>query len=162
MTRSQGGRKPLLGEAEWYASLPSFTASGAALLTDASDAVLLVKPWYRDYWLLPGGVTEAGESPRQCAEREAEEEVGIVVTATALLVVHWMPPDDPRRATFAFVFDCGTLSDRNAVRLQAEELDDFAFLPIDQAASRMAPPGARRLTRAWLARESGHPAYLER
>jgi 8-oxo-dGTP diphosphatase len=162
MTRSQGGRKPLLGEAEWYASLPSFTASGAALLTDASDAVLLVKPWYRDYWLLPGGVTEAGESPRQCAEREAEEEVGIVVTATALLVVHWMPPDDPRRATFAFVFDCGTLSDRNAVRLQAEELDDFAFLPIDQAASRMAPPGARRLTRAWQARESGHPAYLER
>jgi 8-oxo-dGTP diphosphatase len=148
--------------AEWYASLPSFTASGAALLTDASDAVLLVKPWYRDYWLLPGGVTEAGESPRQCAEREAEEEVGIVVTATALLVVHWMPPDDPRRATFAFVFDCGTLSDRNAVRLQAEELDDFAFLPIDQAASRMAPPGARRLTRAWQARESGHPAYLER
>jgi 8-oxo-dGTP diphosphatase len=162
MTRSQGGRKPLLGEAEWYASLPSFTASGAALLTDASDAVLLVKPWYRDYWLLPGGVTEAGESPRQCAEREAEEEVGIVVTATALLVVHWIPPDDPRRATFAFVFDCGTLSDRNAVRLQAEELDDFAFLPIDQAASRMAPPGARRLTRAWQARESGHPAYLER
>ena len=162
MTRSQGGRKPLLGEAEWYASLPSFTASGAALLTDASDAVLLVKPWYRDYWLMPGGVTEAGESPRQCAEREAEEEVGIVVTATALLVVHWMPPDDPRRATFAFVFDCGTLSDRNAVRLQAEELDDFAFLPLEQAVARMNPSGARRLTRAWQAREDGHPAYLER
>jgi 8-oxo-dGTP diphosphatase len=90
VTQSQGGRKPLMDDAEWYASLPSFTASAAALLTDESGAVLLVKPWYRDYWLLPGGVTEAEESPRQCAEREAEEEVGVAVTATALLAVHWI------------------------------------------------------------------------
>ena len=81
-----------MDDAEWYASLPSFTASAAALLTDESGAVLLVKPWYRDHWLLPGGVTEAEESPRQCAEREAEEEIGVAVTATALLTVHWMPP----------------------------------------------------------------------
>jgi 8-oxo-dGTP diphosphatase len=162
MTQSPGGRKPLMDDAEWYASLPSFTASAAALLTDESGAVLLVKPWYRDHWLLPGGVTEAGESPRQCAEREAEEEVGVAVTATALLAVHWMPPAGPRRATFAFVFDGGTLPARDGVRLQAEELDDFAFLPLEQAVARMEPSGARRLTRAWQARESGHPAYLER
>src|ERR1700733_5326122 len=87
MTQSQGGRKALVDDAERYASLPSFTASAAALLTDESGAVLLVKPWYRDYWLLPGGVTEAEESPRQCAEREAEEEVGVAVTATALRAV---------------------------------------------------------------------------
>ena len=92
MTQSPGGRKPLMDDAEWYASLPGFPASGAALLTDAAGAVLLVKPWYRDHWLLPGGVTEAGESPRQCAEREAAEEIGVAVTATALLAVHWMPP----------------------------------------------------------------------
>ena len=60
MTQPQGGRKPLMDSAEWYASLPGFTASGAALLTDESGAVLVVKPWYRDHWLLPGGVTEAG------------------------------------------------------------------------------------------------------
>jgi 8-oxo-dGTP pyrophosphatase MutT (NUDIX family) len=161
MTRPQGGRKPLMDNAEWYASLPGFTASGAALLTDASGAVLIVKPWYRDHWLLPGGVTEAGESPRQCAEREAAEEVGIAVTATALLAVHWMPPLGPRRASFAFVFDCGTLTDRDTVQLQAEELDDFAFLPLERAAPRMGPPGARRLTAAWQARETGRPAYLE-
>jgi 8-oxo-dGTP diphosphatase len=161
MTQSPGGRKPLMDNAEWYASLPSFTASSAALLTDASGAVLLVKPWYRDHWLLPGGVTEAGESPRECAEREAEEEVGIAVTATALLVVHWLPPAGPRRGAFAFVFDCGTAADGDTVRLQAEELDDYAFLPLAQAVSRMAPPGARRLTRAWQAREQGHPAYLD-
>jgi 8-oxo-dGTP diphosphatase len=162
MTQPQDGRKPLMDDAEWYASLPSFTASGAALLTDASGAVLMVKPWYRDHWLLPGGVTEAGESPRQCAEREAAEEVGIAVTATALLVVHWLPPAGPRRAAFAFVFDCGTLAGRDAVRIQAEELDDYAFLPVEEAVSRMEPPGARRLTSAWRARELGHPAYLER
>lgn len=150
-----------MDDAEWYASLPSFTASSAALLTDAAGAVLLVKPWYRDDWGLPGGVAEAAESPRQCAEREAAEEIGVAVTATTLLAVHWMPPDGLRRATFAFVFDCGTLADPGAVRLQAEEIDDFAFLPLDQATARMAPSGASRLTKAWQARARGCPAYLE-
>lgn len=161
MTQSQGGRKPLMDNAEWYASLPSFTASSAALLTDSSGAVLLVKPWYRDHWLLPGGVTEADESPRQCAEREAEEEIGLTVTATELLVVHWLPPDGPRRGAFAFVFDCGTVADGDTVRLQTEELDDYAFLPLDQAVSRMAGEGGRRLTSAWRARGQGRPAYLD-
>jgi 8-oxo-dGTP pyrophosphatase MutT (NUDIX family) len=150
-----------MDDAEWYASLPSFTASGAALLTDAAGAVLLVKPWYRDEWLLPGGITEAGESPRQCAEREAAEEIGVAVSAAALLAVHWLSPAGPRRAAFAFVFDCGTLTDPGAVRLQEAELDDFAFLPLNEAAARMEPAGALRLTRAWQAREEGHPAYLE-
>lgn len=161
MTQPQGGRKPLMDDAEWYASLPSFTASGAALLTDAAGAVLLVKPWYRDDWGLPGGVTEAAESPRQCAEREALEEIGVAVTAAALLAVHWMPPAGLRRASLQFVFDCGTLTDPGRVRIQAEELDDFAFLPLEQAAARMEPPGALRLTRAWRARAEGRPAYLE-
>ena len=150
-----------MDDAEWYASLPSFTASGAALLTDAAGAVLLVKPWYRDNWGLPGGVAEAGESPRQCAEREVAEEIGVVVTATALLAVQWTPPAGPRRASFAFVFDGGTLAEPGLVNLQAEELDDFAFLPLDEATSRMEPSGALRLTRAWQARVEGCPAYLE-
>jgi 8-oxo-dGTP pyrophosphatase MutT (NUDIX family) len=161
MTQPQGGRKPLMDDAEWYASLPSFTASGALLLTDAAGGVLLVKPWYRDEWQLPGGVAEAAESPRQCAEREAAEEVGVAVTATALLAVHWMPSDGPRRASFAFVFDGGTLTDPGAIRLQHAELDDFAFLPLDEATARMAGPGALRLEGAWQARTDGRPAYLE-
>jgi 8-oxo-dGTP pyrophosphatase MutT (NUDIX family) len=150
-----------MDEAEWHASLPSFTASGAALITDAAGAVLLVKPWYRDEWGLPGGVAEAAESPRECAEREAREEIGVAVTATALLAVHWLPPDGPRRATFAFVFDCGTLADPGLVCLQAEELDDFAFLPLEQATARMVPAAARRLAGALRARADGRPAYLE-
>jgi 8-oxo-dGTP diphosphatase len=150
-----------MDDAEWYASLPSFTASGAALLTDAAGAVLLVKPWYRDEWSLPGGVAEAAESPRQCAEREVLEEIGVAVTATALLAVQWLPPDGPRRATFAFIFDCGTLAGPGLVRLQAEELDDFAFLPLEQATAQMVPEGALRLTRAVQARADGCPAYLD-
>jgi len=150
-----------MDDAEWYASLPSFTASGAALLTDPAGAVLLVKPWYRDYWLLPGGVAEADESPRQCAEREAAEEVGLAVTATTLLAVHWLPPAGPRRGTFQFVFDCGTVTDPGAIRLQEAELDDFAFLPLDEATARMGPSGALRLAGAWRARTDGRTAYLE-
>lgn len=161
MAEPQGGRKPLMDVAEWYASLPGFTASGAVLLTDAAGAVLLVKPWYRDYWQLPGGVAEAAESPRQCAEREAAEEIGVAVTATALLTVHWRAPDGPRRAAFSFIFDGGVLTDPGAIRLQQEELDDFAFLPLGEATARMVAPAGLRLASAWQARTDGHPVYLE-
>jgi 8-oxo-dGTP diphosphatase len=150
-----------MDDAEWYASLASFYVSGATLITDSAGAVLLVKPWYRDEWQFPGGVAEAGESPRQCAEREAAEEIGVAVTATTLLAVHWMPPAAQPRGVFAFVFDGGTLADPGLVRLQAAELDDFAFLPLDEATARMAPAGAARLTSAWQARAEGRPAYLE-
>ncbi|MGC2444652.1 NUDIX hydrolase [Candidatus Binatus sp.] len=42
---------------------------------------------YPDYWDLPGGHLEAGESPDQALIRELEEELGIVPTRFELLGV---------------------------------------------------------------------------
>ncbi len=39
----------------------------------------------REYWVLPGGRLEHGESIAECARRELEEECGIHVTATEIL-----------------------------------------------------------------------------
>lgn len=39
-----------------------------------NDNTLLVFNKYNRYWELPGGVIEEGETPRQCAERELNEE----------------------------------------------------------------------------------------
>ena len=47
----------------WFASLPGVVVSAAALITDPAGRVLLVKPNYRDYWSLPGGICELGEPP---------------------------------------------------------------------------------------------------
>lgn len=153
--------KPYLDPAEWYASLPSVFASACLLLTDAEDRVLLVKPNYRPYWSIPGGVVEAGETPHDCAAREIAEELGLVVTAGELLVVHWSPPLEERpRPMVNFLFDGGTVDDPSGIRLQTEELDDLVFLPWDEATALLPSHTAARLPSARRARKERQTVYL--
>jgi 8-oxo-dGTP diphosphatase len=48
-----------------------------ALVDDASHSVLLIHHVKAQMWLLPGGHVDEGEDPRDTAEREALEELGI-------------------------------------------------------------------------------------
>lgn len=50
---------------------------------DAADLVVVYSVWRRQ-WGAPGGGREAGESVRDCAVREVEEETGLVLDGTAL------------------------------------------------------------------------------
>ncbi|MBB5964222.1 NUDIX domain-containing protein [Planomonospora venezuelensis] len=153
--------QPFLDPAEWYATLPTAFVSACLLLTDTEDRVLLVKPNYRPYWMIPGGVIEPGELPQECAVREIGEELGLIVRAGGLLVVDWSPPvDDRPRVLVNFLFDGGVLEEPIEIRLQAEELDDAAFLPWDEAAARLAAHTAPRLAAARRARKDGRTAYL--
>lgn len=47
-----------------------------ALITNADGKVLVVKE-KQDFWSLPGGGLEHGESAKDCLEREIKEEIGI-------------------------------------------------------------------------------------
>jgi 8-oxo-dGTP diphosphatase len=55
---------------------------GVALIITKNDQVLLVKRkgvHGEGTWSTPGGHLEFGESPEECARREAEEEIGVMV-----------------------------------------------------------------------------------
>ena len=145
---------------QWYASLPSFLASAAALITDPAGAVLVVKPNYRPWWNLPGGVVEGTEPPHLGCAREVVEELGLELPIGRLLVVDWTPPTDLRRAWFGFVFDAGTLSDPGTIRLQAAELDAAEFVAPAEAVERLNPIVAARLTAALRVRTGPTTAYL--
>lgn len=158
------GLRDFVPEAEWYASLPVLTSSASALVTRPGDAVLIVRPSYREdrLWVLPGGVAEAGEPPRRCAEREVAEETGLSVTAGALLAVHWIPPSGAQnRPIVAFLFDGGSVPETGRVRPGAGEIDECAFLPVTEALPLLVPRSAQRLEAAWRARRDGRPVYLE-
>jgi ADP-ribose pyrophosphatase YjhB (NUDIX family) len=57
-----------------------YTVGAAAVMVREDDAVLLVKPWYRRGWGLPGGTMERGEQSSDTLRRELFEETGIVLS----------------------------------------------------------------------------------
>jgi 8-oxo-dGTP pyrophosphatase MutT (NUDIX family) len=152
-----------LDAAEWYDQLPTVYLAAAAIITDPDGQVLLVKPNYRDYWNLPGGICEAAEDPYAGCVREVREEIGLDLPIGPLLVTDWVPPDGERpRPIVCMVFDGGTLASADGIRLQHEELDDYLFTDPGTVGSYLPPTVAPRVPAALAARRSGGATYLPR
>lgn len=137
--------------------------AAAVLFTDAAGRALLVEPVYKDYWEIVGGCVEADESPRQAAAREAWEELGTSVAPGRLLVTDWVPPRPGRTEGVMFVYDGGTLDERDTagIRLPPDELRGWAWCTMEEIRERMPPPLARRVLAALRAKAGGTAADLE-
>ena len=154
------GRRNFVEPEIYYAGLASVYVTAGALITDPDGRVLLVKPFYRDHWLLPGGTAEHNEAPEAACAREVKEEIGLALEPGPLLVVAWTPARAERpRPAVSFLFDCGTLDRTEPIRLQEDELDDYAFFTPDEATGLLGP-GTARLPVALRARETRTTSYL--
>lgn len=139
-----------------------YVAAGVLFFNDAGR-ILLVQPRYKDYWDIPGGYVETGETPAQAAAREVREELGIEVAVGPLLVADWAPhPDEGDK--LLLVFDGGTLTDGqlDGIRLQADELASYTLRDPAEAITLLIPRLARRVAAAIDTRQAGRTTYLER
>ncbi|MFJ4520049.1 NUDIX domain-containing protein [Streptomyces sp. NPDC088810] len=136
--------------------------AAGALFFDAVGRVLMVEPSYKDYWEIPGGYVETGESPLHAAIREVQEELGITPPIGRLLAVDWAP-NEAEGDKVLYLFDGGQLTQDHleAITLQPEELKSFAFVPPKQITERTIPRLARRILAAAEARNEAAPVYLE-
>jgi ADP-ribose pyrophosphatase YjhB (NUDIX family) len=156
-------RAEFLDQEEWYEGLPGAVISAGALIINATGEPLLVKPNYRDYWSLPGGICEHGEAPHIGCEREVAEELGLTLGIGRLLAVDWSQPLGPdARPSMHFVFDGGMLPDGRAIVLQQEELDCWQFTPVPQLGSFLPPHTLPRVVGALEALQRGPVRYLPR
>lgn len=96
-------------------------------------------------WSLPKGHLEAGESTEDAAVREIEEETGIRgrVVASLGTIDYWFVAEDRRihKTVHHYLLEAagGRLSDRDL------EVDEVAWVPLDELRDRLAYAGERRL-----------------
>ncbi len=103
---------------------PALTVDAAII---ADRKVVLIKRQnepFQDFWALPGGFVEYGETVDAAVQREVTEETGLYVTLTSLVGVYSDPRRDPRGHVVSIAFlaevSSGTLSggsDANDARL---------------------------------------------
>ena len=136
---------------------PRITA-GALFVDDGQ--VLMVHKTYGNGWDIPGGYVDIGESPAAACHRELLEELGLDRPARRLLAVDWAP-NDGEGDKILYVFDCGEVVDTSQIELRDGEIDLWKWVPIGEVADYAIPRLARRLTRAYEARQTGTPLYLE-
>lgn len=132
------------------AALPRTRVIAHALFRDVEDRILLLTVSYKSDWELPGGIVEAHESPRQGAEREVLEEIGLVRRLGRPLIVDWLPPYLGWDDAVEFIFDGGVLNPDEvaSIRLARGEIVAAHWVTASQAAACVSELAARRLT--WL------------
>jgi 8-oxo-dGTP pyrophosphatase MutT (NUDIX family) len=146
-----------------YSRLPRKRMATGALLLDAESRVLIVRPTYREAWLVPGGIVEEHESPRAACVREVREEIGLEIVPGRLLCVEYRSPVGERTECVHFIFSGGTLrrDEIESIRLSDRELVEHAFVPTDAAREMLTAGLARRIDLAMRALREGCTVYSE-
>lgn len=122
----------------------SVSAGGAVIREDGR--MLAIKRADNGEWVLPGGIVELDEDPRDTVRREVLEETGITVEPGQLTGVY----KNMRLGVVSLVFRCQPVS--GAAQLTAEATE-VAWLDGTQVTGRMAEAFAIRLTDALEADE---------
>ncbi|MEO8971999.1 MAG: NUDIX hydrolase [Ktedonobacteraceae bacterium] len=146
-----------------FESLPKKRMASAALFLNVRNNILIVKPVYREHWLLPGGIVEERESPQQACIREVKEELGLDISPGQLLCVDYKVQQGTREEGIEFVFFGGILHEETIrqIQVQAEELSEVRFARLEDAIEMLNPWSERRIPFALRAYKNGTTVYLE-
>lgn len=142
---------------DWMATLEKRMSSAAAALYANDGRVLVVKAHYKKYWSFPGGVIDAGETPRRAATRETLEEVGLSIDAERLAFKIVVDRVSTIAQTYQFIFDQEVDSSLfEQIVLDPREIEEFALVTREQILS-----GDRYYSQTTLEWARGYEGYLE-
>lgn len=115
----------------------------SAVIFDEQRRILFMKRTRGDYWSLPGGRMDIGESAQDCCVRETEEETGLETRIARLISVNTNPgsvvhyPDGNVHQSFVLCFEAevtgGELKSGHESEgfrwCNREEMDELKLIP---------------------------------
>ena len=149
---------------DYYSNLPKKRMGAGALFFDKTGKLLIVKPSYKDYWSIPGGVVDKDESPKEGCLREIREEIGLSISDIEFVSVSYSPDKDDKGESLQFMFDAGVLgdSDISKIKIDGKEIIDFRFVSIEESVKLLNQQGlARRILKDIEAIKKDRPIYIE-
>jgi 8-oxo-dGTP diphosphatase len=113
----------------WLLSQHARPSSAVLILEDDAENALIVKANYKKHWTFPGGMIDAGETPKQAAVREVTEEVGLKIDANEVRFGWTAARHSVVADTYQFIFKA-TLHPgvTEHIILQASEIDDWRLV----------------------------------
>lgn len=148
---------------DYYENLPKRRMGVGALIMNEENEILIVKPSYKDNWLIPGGVIEKDESPREACLREAKEEVGIDLKMVNFLCVDYKVDISGKGECLQFIFFGGILnqSQISNIQLDKKEIIDYKFVKFNEALLLLSEGLRMRLPKCLDALKENTSVYLE-
>ena len=140
--------------------LPKKRMGAECLFFDEQEKMLILEPTYKNHWLLPGGVIENNESPRQACIREVKEEIGLDCQPIKLLCVDYVS-DRIHQMESVFVFLGQIISHETQIYLSEAEISTYQFLEPSIALSMLGIPSQKRLEQCLAHLDDRIVIYLE-
>jgi len=121
-----------------------FRVSVSALIFE-NERVLLAHRRAIDWWNLPGGAVDPGETISQGLRREVREETGLEIEIGQLVGVY----SKPLKQEIVLAFRCRIISGTPGA-IDDEDIDESRFFPVHSLPSRTLPKHRQRITDALL------------
>ena len=149
---------------DYYENLPRKRMGVGVIFRNIGDQILLVKPGYKEYWSLVGGVIDKDESPKQAAVREIREEIGLKKNCLRFVSVDYHANKNTDKGeSLQFMFDGGVLLEDEICKivLADGEIDDYVFVTWEKGMTMCSDSMNKRLAVNRKAIVENNSLYLE-
>jgi len=107
------------------------------VIIELEDGIILVRRGnepFKNYWALPGGFVEYGETVENAAIREVKEETGLEIKLKKLFGVYSEPGRDPRGHTVTICYLGTRIGGKLKAASDADEARIFKEIPWNELA----------------------------
>jgi 8-oxo-dGTP pyrophosphatase MutT (NUDIX family) len=137
----------------YYQSLPQKRVAVGALIFNEQGEILILKPNYKNAWMIPGGVVEKDESLSSALFREIKEEIGLdLKNEIKLAALDYRPAEFSdnvnKSESLQVLFDCGVINRENQllIKLDKTENTEYKFCSLSEAMNLLITPLKRRIS----------------